>query len=220
LLIIFDLDDTLIDTSKFITPTCLKKSLKTMIEKGLVIDNFEEQLNYLIEINRKSQSTSSTLKTFLTKNNFDLKYLEIGVNEVYFSDLPEDILVKEVKGATKILSYFNKNHFLCLVTGGSEKVQKQKLKKAGIDCSFFSKIVVSEIGTKKREYQKILKEFDISPEEVFVCGDRVFLDLQPAKELGCTTIFMKNGRGVNATLPDKNVDYVIHELAELKKIIP
>jgi FMN phosphatase YigB (HAD superfamily) len=76
------------------------------------------------------------------------------------------------------------------------------------------------MGKKKIEYQKILEEFDVSSSSVFVCGDRIGLDLQPAKELGCITIFMRNGRGLQVSLPDKNVDHVIHELNELKKIIP
>jgi FMN phosphatase YigB (HAD superfamily) len=100
---------------------------------------------------------------------------------------------------------------------GSEKLQLQKLKKAGIDTSLLSKIIVAG-DDKTLAYKKIIKELKMNSSEVIVCGDRINNDLAPAKKMGCTTVHMKYGRG-SSFEKDENIDFQIKELNSILEII-
>jgi len=90
------------------------------------------------------------------------------------------------------------------------------LKKAGIEPSLFSNILIPEDCIKRPAYEALRKQFLNRP--VIVCGDRVSMDLLPAYELGFTTVHMRWGRGLlNQTEPW--IDYSISDLRELKDIV-
>jgi FMN phosphatase YigB (HAD superfamily) len=108
---------------------------------------------------------------------------------------------------------------LALVTVGKENIQRKKLKKAGIDSSLFSIIEVLEKRDKGPSYRKILKKLKVHPKRVLVCGDRIEIDLKPAKLLRCNTVHMKFGRGLNCVDRENVVDHEIKELKDIKKII-
>ena len=93
------------------------------------------------------------------------------------------------------------------------------MKKAGIDSTIFSKLVVSEERNKKPHYQAIAEELGFERGEAIVCGDRIAVDLSPARELGYKTVHMRWGRGLNGAGPRSDVDYTITELVEIKEII-
>ncbi|MBU6447143.1 MAG: HAD family hydrolase, partial [Verrucomicrobia bacterium] len=107
---------------------------------------------------------------------------------------------------------------VALVTGGHPPFQMEKLEKAGIDRSFFSKIAIPEDSIKKPFYEALLREFSIRPQEVVVCGDRIAMDLAPAHALGCQTVHMRWGRGKKLAT-EQWVTHSIVELSELTRII-
>ncbi len=218
MLIIFDLDDTLIDTSGGITPVKLEDALHRMIESGLSVPDFGQSLELLKRLDSTSESSSKSIAEFLEIINGDQALLEVGTREVY-ENLPLDLPIFPLEGALEVLSELSLHHQLALVTIGKPQQQLHKLKKAGIDSGLFSKIAVSEARIKKVYYQKILEELDYSPGETVVCGDRIATDLSPARELGCKTIQMRWGRGLNSSGYKSDVDYTISHLKELIDII-
>jgi putative hydrolase of the HAD superfamily len=218
LLIIFDLDDTLIDTSGCITPVKLEDALVRMMGEGLVIPDFQEAIESLKQIDRASESAQSTLSEFLEILDADPRFLDIGVQEIYYH-LSPDIPVSVLDGALRMLSDLGQSHQLALVTTGKEAQQYNKMKKAGIDSAIFSKIVVSETGSKKPHYQAIMDELGYEPASVIVCGDRIGRDLVPGRELGCRTVHVQWGRGLGSTGKKGDVDYSISHLGRLKEII-
>ena len=119
----------------------------------------------------------------------------------------------------EILSELVRKHTLAIVTYGKKQFQLEKLKKAGIDTSIFSRIVVSESKDKKPHYQALLKELDIPASEVLVCGDRIHRDLSPAKELGFKTVHLRWGRGLGEIAQEGTVDFSIAHLSKLKVIV-
>ncbi|HEY5236003.1 MAG TPA: hypothetical protein VIJ14_07490, partial [Rhabdochlamydiaceae bacterium] len=89
MLIIFDLDDTLIDTTGSITPVKLEQALAKMVEAGLQVGDFQEALGVLKRLDIASESASQTLLEFLEIISGDKKYFDIGHAEVY-GPLPQD----------------------------------------------------------------------------------------------------------------------------------
>jgi FMN phosphatase YigB (HAD superfamily) len=218
LLIIFDLDDTLIDTSGCVTPVKLEDALHRMVEAGLVVPDFSSALELLKRLNERALSARFALSEFLEIQGYDRRFLEIGVQEVYHNISP-DLSIFAFDGVQEGLAELAAFHQLVCVTIGVPDQQLSKMKKAGIDSRIFSKIIVSEEKNKKVYYRAILEEFQKHPSDVVVCGDRISIDLTPAKELGMKTVHIRKGRGLHLAGSAGDVDFSIKEFSEMKEII-
>jgi FMN phosphatase YigB (HAD superfamily) len=58
----------------------------------------------------------------------------------------------------EVLNFLKKRYKLFLVTGGNKFFQMEKIKKAGLDFSYFSKIYVAG-KSKKNIYKKIIDHY-------------------------------------------------------------
>lgn len=217
MLIIFDLDDTLVDTSGTLTPVQLKKALWQMKQEGLVIHNFTKELNRLYELDQKSPSARDTIKNFLKGKDLNKKFFSIGIQTVYY-DFSKDLTISALAHAKKVLKVLFKKHQLAIVSSGKKEIQILKLEKAGIEPSLFSRIEVTPTTEKKPLYKRILEETTFCTKDILICGDKVQVDLVPAKELGFTTVHILSGRGKRQT-GKQWVDYTIHKLPELLNIV-
>ena len=108
---------------------------------------------------------------------------------------------------------------MVLVTVGLPKQQLTKMRKAKINAKLFKRITVIPEGSKKSSYEQVMKEFNYSPSETLVCGDKVAADLLPAKAIGCLTVHMRWGRASVEEEHHSGIDYTISELKELRTII-
>lgn len=184
---------------------------------GLKIDDFDAALKRLIQINDKSKGSKEALKDFLAQFEGNPALLSEALREMT-RPLPADFVIPTTPNAKEILQFYAKNHTLALVTGGHPPFQLEKLEKAGIDRSFFSKIAIPEDSVKKPFYEACILEFSTHPQEVIVCGDRIAMDLAPAHELGCQTVHMRWGRGTKLET-EKWITHSISSLGELKRIV-
>lgn len=218
MLIIFDLDDTLIDTTGSVTPYQLERALQGMVDAGLKVGDFKEALATLLRMDLSSESSSQTLKEFLELVDGDPKLFSVGEKIVY-GDLPEDVSVFPLDHASEVLETLKGKYLLALVSRGRPHLQLLKMKNAGLDSTIFSKIVISEQEDKKSSYKEVLEELNMTPDKTIVCGDRIKRDLEPAKALGCKTIHMLWGRGLVSTGAPSDVDYTIRHLSQIQEII-
>lgn len=215
--IIFDLDDTLIDTSGSVTPFQMKRVLEDIFSAKCFENNFQEILDYLLELDKKCNSARETLKLFFEKYNLDQNLYPAAVEKIY-GYIPDGCKIFTVPQAVETIELLSKTHTLAIVTAGDPKIQLYKLEKAGMDRSFFCKIDVSSTRDKKKYFESLIKDFSLNRGDVLVCGDKIAIDLTPAKELGCTTVLMQWGRGKNQLI-DQSVDFKISSLPELHKIL-
>lgn len=216
-MIIFDLDDTLIDTSGSIIPLKMRQCLQYFVERGLFLKDFEAAHQELLENHQKTQSSQEALSLFLKSRRGDPLWLKEAA-QIMKSPLPEMSQIALLPSANEILNWLCLNHKLAVVTAGFAPFQHQKMEKAGIDRSVFSKIAVAEDFVKKPFYEGLMKEHNVPSQEVLVCGDRMETDLLPAFELGARTVHVRWGRA--KTIPtEKWVDHFIFELSELKRIV-
>lgn len=214
MLIIFDLDDTLIDTTGSLKPILFQNALKKMIDYGLDIADFQKSYNKLFELSKKYKTSEDVLIDFLKNRSNIQKYLDVGIKEIY-TTLPQDAKIEECKGASKILKYLISSHTLALVSVGDRDRQFKKMEKAGIDYSIFCKIIISQDRNKKPWYKEIFEANSFPKEKVLVCGDKVDIDLHPAKELGFTTVWKTNTQDENF----QGIDFIINELEQLLGIV-
>jgi FMN phosphatase YigB (HAD superfamily) len=217
MLVLFDLDDTLIETTQSIVEPRLDRVLDLMIELGLQVEDRDEALLTMERLNRTGSSSKEALEEFVFLYGGDSGLLTYG--QKIISD-PEftDIVPQMVLGSEKLLYDLKSLANLILVTRGDEIFQHAKMKKSGLPYSLFSKIVVTT-SSKKGCYETILKEFKMPPNRVIVVADRIDEDLVPAKELGMITVLYRAMRNRFSILPDLCVDYVIEDIAQLYPIV-
>ena len=219
MLIIFDLDDTLIDTWNTSILPKLKIAFQEMMKAGLKIENEEKSLKRLIDINNYADNGKTTIETFLKElgcNNsliFDVGY------EAYYGGPLLDIIRPPLPHALEVLHTLHQNHTLILITHGEEKTQYDKIQKAKINPHLFLKTIVTLNYDKSESYQQILHEFDFKPQDILVIGDKHKTDLLPAKALGMKTVHMKWGKGKILVPKQDEVNYIISDLQELLKIV-
>ncbi|NGX26550.1 MAG: Phosphoglycolate phosphatase [Chlamydiae bacterium] len=215
MLVIFDLDDTLIETSKCLTTHYLHIAFVAMQSAGLEVE--ENAFDELLSINEKELSSRFALKKFYNNYSDQIRIYEAGFAALK-TPLPEEISLEIVPGALEVLDELQTAHTLALVTAGDSNLQRQKLEKAGIQPERFSKLVIGKGLSKKLDYQRVLSELNVHPQEVLVCGDRVPIDLTPAKQLGLCTVHFRNGRGLVHDEPKADVDFTIHTLKQLNEV--
>lgn len=214
MLIIFDLDDTLVDTSGCITPIRLRAAFEEMMAAGLKVSDRELAWCELQKIDAQAESSREALSCFLNKWGA-LSLYPIGVRVIYEDDVIP-VAVSALPGAQEVLSALICEHKLALVTIGRPAQQMEKMKKAGIDSSVFSRIIVSEERDKKKHYQQLQKELQWDADHVIVCGDRVGIDLRPAADLGFWTVQIRWGRG---RYSEGEVDYRIDSLCQVRDVV-
>ncbi len=214
MLITFDLDDTLIETTASLTPFLLGKALERMAKKGLVLNDFNSDYRRLLQLRQKMVSSKEALSAFLENRKGKEKFLEEGLYALYV-DLPEDAPILPKKDINKLLKELSLFATLVLVSFGNRQRQLNKMEKAGIDYSLFSKMLISETIDKMNLYKKAVKELNIDSRQVLVCGDRVELDLKPAHALGYKTVWLSNPRGGS---PDFKADFEIEDIGAIKAI--
>ncbi len=178
---------------------------------------FDGKFETLVQINAKALSSRLALKEFIG-NHSNATQIFNSALEAMKTPIPEEICLDIVPGALEVLDHLQETHDLALVTAGDLHLQLQKMKKAGIQPERFSKLVVGTRPTKKFDYQMVLEELAIDPSQGIVCGDRVSVDLTPAKEIGLFTVHFRNGRGRIHDAPKESVDLTIHQLNELCEV--
>lgn len=215
MLIIFDLDDTLIDTSGVVTPFKMKECFQQLSLSGVKFP--ESALDDLLERNKKAAKSKEALIAFANFYNASKQQIDDAL-KILTTPLPDSFRVPMTPHAQEILEYYRKRCPMAIVTGGHPTYQMDKLKKAGIDTSFFSMIASPEDSVKKPYYQALQEKFSIPSKDIWVCGDRIEMDLRPAFELGLNTIHMRWGRGAFLKT-EKWVNHSINNLHALKEII-
>jgi putative hydrolase of the HAD superfamily len=217
LLIVFDLDDTLIDTSGVITPFKLREFLSFLMRNQVDVGAEDEAMQEMQAFDRQCVSSKDTIRFCLER--YRAVHLYDQALAQYFAPLPKNFIVSLTPNAKKILQFLKEQgHLLALVTGGRASYQMEKLEKAGLEPSIFSKISVAENSQKKPHYEAIVQEFRQPPREMIAVGDRIQMDLLPAHELGWRTVHMCWGRG-KIGKPATWVDHSIPELSKLLEIV-
>lgn len=195
----------------------MKECLKKLIAVGLPIPDFAESYSKLLAINAISLKSTDAIKTFAAPYHPTSEQIAAAILELT-SPLPPGFVVPTTPNAKEILEFYRFSCPLALVTGGHPPFQWDKLKKAGIDSSVFSMIAIPEDSKKKPYYEAVQREFLIASQDIWVCGDRVAMDLAPAHELGFRTVHMRWGRGMLGEA-EKWIDHSISDLCQLKERI-
>ncbi|HRW58030.1 MAG TPA: HAD family hydrolase [Chlamydiales bacterium] len=205
--IIFDLDDTLITTTRDLIHSRFLRISKLVESQSA----FSSIYPILLQYNKLYKSSKDALKKFF-ESYPHLRNFQKSAYAILEQDLLSDENIHMMKGADKLLLQLRNEYELYIVSYGKKRFQFQKMKKAGVDTSLFIKIEITENPNKLEAYQTILKNKHVASECIAV-GDRM-RDLFPANALGMKTIHIRQGRGEFEKCEDF-VDFSIDSIEEL-----
>jgi HAD superfamily hydrolase (TIGR01549 family) len=167
--------------------------------------------------------------TLLIKVGFQYDYLLkqniLNENQTkHIEDISEScylIAKKNTKEAIPILEHYSKEYALGLVSnfyGNLDEVLRDFQLK-----DYFDIIVESaKVGISKPDKRLLLYAFDkmgISPYNSIVVGDSYKKDIIPAKQIGCSTIWLKGKGWKDNPIATPFADDIITDIQQIRKII-
>jgi FMN phosphatase YigB (HAD superfamily) len=196
----------------------LSDALHSLIKAGLRVSSFQEAQKRLLEIDRTSPTIRATLTQVIQEQEGDPSLLDLALKE-YYENISPGMIISPLPGAIDLLQWVSTRHLIALVSVGIPSQQIEKAKQAGIDLSLFDFVEFLSSPNKQPIYEKLIVQAGMPVDQVIVCGDKVQVDLVPAKAAGCTTVRILHGRENGEKLSPFFADYTIKTLFDLKPII-
>lgn len=201
--IIFDLDDTLANTSGTIKFKIASKALKVLNPNK----NLEEELKKHYE---SGLSITASLKKIGAEQGLSEQKIKESI-KVYSEDLDVEG-IKLFKGVRELLDSLSKKYYLALVTTGFGLRQQKKIDLLDIR-KYFEEIHIDETYDKENAYYNIRRKLGLLPQSVLVVGNKLKKDLLPAKNLGFLTVLVGNTKTKDST------DYIVNNVLDINKVL-
>ncbi len=220
--LIFDLDNTLIDFSQSETvalPTALKLyDIKVSDEDIREYQKISRQCWVDMEkgIYTKDECVVLRFERFL-------KYLEIDhidpkeLNEKYLDSL--SIHVPLMDSTNEVLTKLKENYLLVMMTNGIKRVQEAKIKKSGLN-KYFDYVIISDDAGYNKPDIKIYEYMEKligkhNKDKMLMIGDSVGSDIEGGINYGIKTCFF-NPKGNECEL---KIDYEVKSMKEILGIV-
>ena len=205
--ILFDLDGTLIDSIPLIRESfryTVKKVLGKELPDEVLLANvgrpLEEQMKII-----SSEKAEELVKVYREHNH---RY--------------HDQMVKPVNGIRELLQWLKeKNIRIGVVTSKSSSLAERGLKVCGLDCFVEALIAADHVKKPKPDGEPVAKcaaLLGCLPEESIYIGDSPY-DIEAGKNCGALTIALPFGPFSKETLLEREPDYLVESVEELKKLL-
>lgn len=228
--LIFDLDDTLLDTYGILIPDAINKACQSMIDAGLSADlklcvqawkqlhlQYSEINLYLKIIEVALQSPKSPSHFSEEQKN---KIAEAGFKSFLTPQLPEQL--KAEPEVVAILERLSKKYTLFLLTQGNPKTQKEKIKKMNIEKYFHEIFIVNSERNENKKHilEKLLQTVNSDASLYLSVGNRLRHEIAMAKSVGMHTCHVKQGEHANELAQNsfEKADWTISKLTELERV--
>ncbi|AEH23927.1 2-haloalkanoic acid dehalogenase-like hydrolase [Pyrococcus yayanosii CH1] len=217
--VFFDLDDTLVDTSR-LAEMARRNAIENMIVHGLPVD-FDTAYSELMELIREYGSNFPHHFDYLLRRldlPYNPKWVAAGVIAYHNTKFA---YLREVPGARKTLLRLREAGYrLGIITDGNPIKQWEKILRLDLG-DFFEHVIISDFAGVRKPHPKIfrkaLKAFGVKPEEAVMVGDRLYSDIYGAKRVGMMTVWFRYGKYANAELEYR--EYADHEIKRLEELI-
>lgn len=216
--ILFDLDNTLLDFSKF-KKKATGAAARAMIDAGLKGNKKNLSKKLLEFYYSHGIESDDAFEKFLEKEfgKAEPKILAAGVNaylkEKYLHLKPYPDTIETLKKLKK------KGFKLAIVSDGFRLKAWMRLNAAGLDKYFDTVVTFDDTGKKKpakEPFLKACKELKVKPEQCIFVGDWVERDIEGANAVGMKTCLAKYGQVIGKK---KGADWEIENIKELTNIV-
>lgn len=204
MLLIFDLDDTLYKFGEY--SKVKHAGILEFISKKLNLSKDDAEKKF----SEARKSTRNSLEAFRLMGLDKKSWVEC------LNIFDPAVFLKEDKQLAHLLSALSKSHKLVVHTNSPEWYANRALEVLNIR-KFFGGVFTSEHFEPKPNasaVREILKMMNFSPEESVYIGDRIFHDLEPAKEAGLKTVLISKEH-----IKHPAVDFVVDDVKKLADIL-
>jgi FMN phosphatase YigB (HAD superfamily) len=222
--LIFDLDDTLLDTTGQLIVPAVRRACNAMIEVGL-----RAELDSAVAAHEKYFRERPRENVYhLIAEHFGMdgatSPAEAGrIGSRSYTHFELDRPLDLFEGVHDLLAALRGRYDLHLVTSGSPTTQRQKIDATGVAEYVRSiHLVDSAKGARKREaFLEIISGERYTPERVVCIGDRPDKEIRDAKQLGMVTCRVRYGEyaHLDPAEPDEHPDHSISRVTELIRIL-
>lgn len=236
-IIIFDLDDTLIDNLENI-----RYAYKRMLEyvgeeykeeEFIRWNEFDRQFwidrsNGKIIIPEEYKSPKDKMVEYVRSLRYFLYFngkitLEhaFEINKIYIDSLNEKVI--PIEGAYETLKYLHNKYKLVIATNGPSLAVKSKLSKIGclelIDYIFSADLTYQIVSKPKKEYFDELFEYINydNKEKILMVGDSIYSDIQGGINAGIDTCWYNSNNQENISIYEPTI--IIKRLNQLTEIL-
>lgn len=229
--LVFDLDDTLIDTYKLLIPPTVAKTAEAFIK---LTQTKKETLIYYLqqwsELHKKYSGRPlfekivtqcfEHFKDCIPVKNLSLKNISDALFEIYLKpELPETFVLEPA--IASLLKNLKNSYHLYLVTQGNPQSQQAKINKLDLAQYFKMLFIINTSAqeSKLQAFQQILQIENCNPSQILSIGNRLSDEIALAKKLGMKTCHVCTGEH-SGEVPQnifEKADWTINSLPELKK---
>ena len=210
--IVFDLDNTLIDRQRAFT-----EMLKNRIELTLPENkkHLKEQAiqDILMWDDNGTVSRSVSFKKYCEK--YEVTCMTSEELSTYWTTISGSV-VYLFDDVVEVISYLKEKYRLAILTNGSPISQRRKLESTGILELFELSVVSGEVGIDKpdpRIFDVMCEKLNVSPDECLYIGDNYVNDVLGARNAGWSAIYL-NRLHLNSDEPQ-----MVDSLKKLKEIL-
>ena len=190
--IVFDLDDTLIDTAGLLLEPAHVEAAAAMIQAGLA-GSLEEVAGRRIELGRAHPGQSVDQATAQAFGCTDPAVVRAGHDAFYRRTVTR---LDPFAEAPAVLDSLAPGRRLFLVTVGHPPTQRKKVELTGLERHFDAiRYVDIAAPDKLPAIRELLADAGIEPGGAVVVGDRIDGELEAGRRLGCWTVRVDRGEG-------------------------
>lgn len=220
---IFDLDDTLLDTSGELIPLVAHRVCEFLVEKK-IYSNLKETNEAWLD--KKNQWAGQILIQKLVEEKIAPgvqrdQWIQEAYQIFRTPQIPNKLSL--LPGAQEILTRVSQYIPLFLVTQGDIPTQMKKVKTLGISDYFRHIYYVDPLRgeNKSQAFQSILLQFHFTPERVLSIGNRLDNEIELSNKLGMQTCYLPYGEHCMevAQTNEQEPDYIIQDLAGLHTLM-
>ena len=186
--LIFDLDDTLLDTCGQLVAPANREACLAMIDAGLDtdLDTCLQTRERLFYQNPRQDIFRLVAQAFPLRSGASLEDVAAAGHRAFFHrDVEPHITIP--KDVYQMLEAFARCYGLHLVTSGSPATQQKKIDILGLAPYFQSVHLVDTSADKGHAFQRIITDHNLPPGEVLCIGDRADREIRSANLLGLST---------------------------------
>lgn len=215
---IFDLDDTLVDTTSSLIAPLERRALARMEMAGVAVGNPEA---VLADLQRWSVHNPDTIVSKLREVHGLSEDALTLRRDVFDEADPRSLSIEP--DVLDLLERIGKRGSIFLLTSGRASYQRAKIAALGIANRFQEIVIVNPAsGDTKRDALAGLRErTGVSADSMVCVGNRLDNELAAAAELGMVTVWVRYGEGSGLT-PDAGFpapDHIVDHVCELERVL-